>query len=299
MVLTREGNGASFAVSAATDFNPATRSSVRGFELRIVDLTEEHEKQYFVCLEDWSEEVKEQGDRKEQWYNKMKAKGLRVKLAIDDEGVVGGMIQYVPIEYSNAEGKDLYFVNCIWVHGHEQGRGDFRGRGMGKALLAAAEEDVKSLGRKGLVTWGISLPFFMRAKWFKKHGYEAVDKDSIAILLWKPFTPDASPPRWIRMRKVPQSVPGKVSVTAFVNGWCPSQNMTVARARRAAAEFGDKVVFTELDTSDREILLEYGISDALFVDGKNIRKGPPLSHEKIRKHIMKRVKRLKSNKDLA
>jgi hypothetical protein len=52
--------------------------------MEIVDLTEEYQDKYFVCLEDWSEEVKEAGNHKELWREKMKDKGLRVKLAIDD-----------------------------------------------------------------------------------------------------------------------------------------------------------------------------------------------------------------------
>ncbi len=88
----------------------------------------------------------------------MKEKGLRVKLALDDQGIVGGMIQYAPIENSTVEGQGLYFVYCIWVHGRKEGRGDFRKRGMGKALLQNAEENVRQLGAKGLVAWGISLP---------------------------------------------------------------------------------------------------------------------------------------------
>ena len=62
-----------------------------------------------------SEEIKEAGNHKEIWYNKMRDKGLRVKLALDDSGEVGGMIQYIPIEHSFVEGDALYFINCIWV----------------------------------------------------------------------------------------------------------------------------------------------------------------------------------------
>jgi len=43
-------------------------------------------------------------------------------LTVDDNGKVGGMIQYIPIEHSFAEGKDLYFINCILVHGYKKGR---------------------------------------------------------------------------------------------------------------------------------------------------------------------------------
>lgn len=264
--------------------------------MEIIDLAKEHEQLYFVCLEDWSDEMKEAGNHKENWFNKMKEKGLRVKLAKDDNGEIGGMIQYLPIEHSFAEGEDLYLIMCIWVHGYKQGRGNFQKKGMGKALIKAAEEDVKKLGAKGMAAWGLSLPFWMKASWFKKQGYEKVDKMGIAVLLWKPFVKDASPPRWIKMGKRIKVNPGKVTVTTFVNGWCPAQNIVFERAKRAAGEFGDKVVFNGFDTSDRDVLLEWGIADALFIDGKEIQTGPPPSYEKIRKLIAKRVKKLKNPK---
>lgn len=255
----------------------------------IEDLTPEYEKLYCMCLEDWSEEMKEAGDHKEKWYNLMKDKGLRVKLAKDDSGNIGGMIQYIPIEYSLVEGKDLYFVNCIWVHGHKQGRGDFQKKGLGKALLISAEEDAKTLGAKGIVAWGLILPFWMKASWFKKQGYKAIDRQGMQALLWKPFTEEAVPPKWIRQQKKPDIEPGKVKVTAFINGWCPVQNIVFERAKRASAEFEGKVLFQEYDTSDRATLLEWGISDAVFVDGKEVQTGPPPTYEKIKKIIEKKV----------
>lgn len=247
---------------------------------------------YCLCLEDWSDQIKEAGNHKEIWYGKMKDKGLRVKLAVDDKGVVGGMIQYLPIENSTAEGKDLYFVNCIWVHGYKQGRGNFQKAGMGQALLQAAEEDVRSLGAKGLAAWGLILPFWMKASWFKKHGYKKADRDGISLLVWKPFNRDALAPKWIKQKAKPQKKTGVVTVTSFINGWCPAQNLTHERAKRAAAEFGDKVVFEIIDTFDRNNFLKWGISDALFIDDKQVNTGPPPSYEKIRKIIASRVKKL-------
>ena len=94
--------------------------------MQIKELSPEYEDLYFLCLEDWSEEIKEAGNHKACWYNKFKNKGLRVKLALDDSGEVGGMIQYLPVEESFIEGKDLYCILCIWVHGHKEGRGNFQ-----------------------------------------------------------------------------------------------------------------------------------------------------------------------------
>jgi GNAT superfamily N-acetyltransferase len=260
--------------------------------LEIIDFTGEHEKEYFVCLEDWSEEMAEAGDHKESWYGAMKDEGLRVKLAVDEGGRVGGMIQYVPVEQSFIEGTGSYFINCIWVHGHKQGRGDYRKKGMGKALLRAAEDDAVSLGAKGIAAWGISMPFWMESSWYRKRGYVKADKNGMAVLLWKPFADDAEPPRWIKRKKKPEPIPGKVTVTSFINGWCPAQNLVYERAWRAAAEFGDRVVFEEYNTFDRDTLKEWGIVDGLYIDGKEVRTGPPPSFDKIRKKIAKRVKKL-------
>ncbi len=69
-------------------------------------------------------------------------------------------------------------------------------------MSQAAENDVKERGIKGLAAWGIPLPFWMKASWFKKHGYIKADKQGImgAVLLWKPFTDDAIPPKWIKRK---------------------------------------------------------------------------------------------------
>jgi len=264
--------------------------------MEIVDLTAKNEHLYFVCLEDWSDEMKEACNHKERWYEKMKNQGLRVKLALDDRGEVGGMIQYIPIEHSFARGNNLYFINCIWVHVYKEGRGNFRKQGMGIGLLKAAENDVNTMGAKGICAWGIPLPFWMKASWFKKHGYVVADRMGGfmgQVLLWKPFNDKAASPKWIRQNKTVEVVaPGKVRVTAFLNGWCPAQNLIFERAKRACSEFGDQVEFQKFDTSDRKVFEEWGISDALFVDGKAVRTGPPPSFDKIRNIIAKRINKL-------
>ncbi len=261
--------------------------------MKIIDLTDEHKDIYFQCLEDWSDEIKEAGDHKARWYENMKDRGLCVKLALDDRDVVGGMIQYIPIEYSPAQGQHLYYIPCIWVHGHKKGRGNFQKKGMGKALLQAAEADVRAKEMKGIVAWGLSLPFWMKASWYKKRGYKKVDSMKGAVLLWKPFTEDAVSPKWIRKKKNPQKEEGKVVVTAFYNGVCTAQNMVFERAKRAAAEFGDKVEFREVCTFDRNVFLEWGINDGLYIDDKEVRMGPPPSYKKIKKMIAKKVRHLK------
>ena len=260
--------------------------------MKIIDLEEKYFDHYFNCLEGWSDEMKESGEHKACWYHKYKDKGLRVKIALNEDDVVTGMIQYLPVEESVIEGKDLYFILCIWVHGYKDGIGNFQGKGIGTALLEAAENDVKALGAKGIAAWGIWLPFWMKSSWFKKHGYKKADRNFMSVLVWKAFTENAIKPGWIRPKKKVSKIPGKVSVTAFINGWCPAQNIVYERAKRACLEFGDKVVFETIDTSDRETFLQWGISDGLYIDGKEVSHGPPLAYDKIIKLLSKKVKRI-------
>ncbi len=262
--------------------------------MQISDLTPEHEQLYFHCLEDWSEEMKEAEDHKERWYRIARDQGLRVKLARDEQGDIGGMIQYLPVEHSSVEGRDLNVVLCIWVHGHAQGRGNFQKKGMGKALLAAAEEDTRAQGRKGLVVWGLSLPVFMKASWFKRRGYRPVDRIGIQVLLWKPFSSDAEPPRWVRQKKKPPLTPGKVTVSAFLSGWCPAQNIAFERARRASAELAEKVLFQVYRSQDPAVFAEWGISDGLYIDGRSVRTGPPPSFQTVSRLIARRVRSLRA-----
>jgi hypothetical protein len=87
-------------------------------------------------------------------------------------------------------------------------------------------------------------------------------------------------------------LPGKVAVTAFLSGWCPAMSMVAERARRAAAEFGDRVEFRLTDTGEPGAAIERRMSDALYIDGRPVRTGPPPSIKSIRKKISRRVRRL-------
>ncbi len=261
--------------------------------MQIIDLTTEYEQDFFICLEEWSDDMKDSGIQRQHWYEEMCQRGLRAKLALNDAGVVAGFIQYIPFEHSTLVGSDGYFIYCIWVHGHKKGRGNLTGKGIGKALLLAAEDDVKSLGAKGIAAWGIALPFWMKAAWFKKHGYKKVDADGIARLMWKPFTSDAIPPKWRKPEKKPEAGIDKVKISAFVHGWCSAKNIAMERLKRIAAEFPNQVEYVEYNTRDRAVMEEWGLSDALYIDTDLVNTGPPPSYDKLKKLVGKKIKKRK------
>jgi hypothetical protein len=173
--------------------------------------------------------------------------------------------------------------------------GNYQKKGMGTALLRAAEEDCRLLGSNGLVVWGLAIPAFMRASWFRKKGYRVVDKQSFMRLLWKPFNDKAVPPRMFKAKKKPARGKDRVNISIFRNGWCPAMNLVYERVLRASKDFEGKVKVVQYDTVDPKVVDEWGITEALYIDGKQVRTGPPPSYDKIRKKIERRAKRIKTH----
>jgi hypothetical protein len=111
-------------------------------------------------------------------------------------------------------------------------------------------------------------------------------------LMWKQFNGNGMPPKFMEPKRKPGKGTGKVNLDLFINGWCPAQNMSCERARRASMEFQGRIELREFNTRDREVVKEWGIFEGLFLDGKEIRIGPPPSYEKLRKKIARKVKKI-------
>jgi N-acetylglutamate synthase-like GNAT family acetyltransferase len=260
--------------------------------MRIVDLQPEHLALYLVCLEPWSADMRDAGELKARWYEREKERGLRVKLAIDDDGAVAGMIQYLPASETDVVGEHVYVVLCVWVHGHKEGIGDRRGHGLGKALLAAAEADARALGAHGIAAWGLWIPVWMRASWFRKHGYRKVDRDGLRALMFKPFVDDAAAPRWRTPWMPPDGPSDLVVITSCVNGWCPVMNIAHERMRRVLERAPERVQHRVIDTAEPAMRETWGVTDAIYLDGKPLRLGPPPSEERLAKLVAKRVRKV-------
>jgi GNAT superfamily N-acetyltransferase len=263
--------------------------------MKICDVNPSTEERYFGCLytspEQWKDWVVGI-EGKREWYGAMKEKGIRAKLALDDQGEPRGMIQYGPSELNFINCKNMYFVHCIYIP-KIKGEAKFRKTGMGAALLEAAEQDARAKGADAMMAWGVSMPFWMKASYYKKRGYSRADKNGMAVLMWKPFTDKARKPSWDRPLKFPELKPGKVRVSSFNCGWCTLQNAHAKLTEETAREFGDAVEYQHVDTSLRENLEEWGISDAIYLDGREMIKGPPMDRRQIRKKIAAKVKKLR------
>ncbi|MDA3809446.1 MAG: hypothetical protein PF518_03850 [Spirochaetaceae bacterium] len=72
----------------------------------------------------------------------------------------------------------------------------------------------------------------------------------------------------------------------------PAGNIAFERMKNACGDYGDKVSFEAIDTSEREVFLQWGICDGIYLNGKEIGFGPPLTYKKIHKILTKNIKRI-------
>ena len=268
---------------------------VRNF--RIEPLDPETLNAYCCCLEEWSSEIREAGDLKCRWYEKMKAKGLEVLIARDEKDSPLGMIQYIPSAYAPVTGENNYHIFCTWVHAYKgKGVGDQRKQGIGKALLEEAESRIAQSGAGGITAWGIALPFWMRSAWYRKQGYRKVDCNGVAHLMWKPLKPDTPPPRWLPPSKElnEPGASGKLRVLSVINGICPAMNITHERIRKILEDYGDKIDYQKVYTDTPEGISRWGILDGLYINGKAVFLGPPPKEKKLRRILEKELKKVQS-----
>jgi hypothetical protein len=64
------------------------------------------------------------------------------------------------------------------------------------------------------------------------------------------------------------------------------------KSNKSLRRISGKISLKEYNTRDKTILDEWGISDGLFIDGKEINTGPAPSYKKLMKKINNRAKKI-------
>jgi GNAT superfamily N-acetyltransferase len=246
--------------------------------------------EYFVgtCTHtDESEEIDSCAERRLAWLKGMHAKGLRAKVATLD-GERAGLLHVVPIELSpwGPLGRDLLVIPCLVSVN--------KGHGVGKALLAAAEEEARRQGRKGIVTIGYYHDFwYMPASFFEANGFVRCvgarqanfDTKHKATVLWRVFDEHTEAPVLLKPNYKFKPTPGKVVIDLFWNTFCQTSNIEAQRVREVATEFGDSVALNEHCADNRVILLRHQISRGIFINGREIWWGYEAPKDGIRQAI--------------
>jgi len=227
------------------------------------------------------EEIDTFAKRRIAWLQSMYEKGSRVKIAsIDNEQV--GFLHIIPIEICpwGPIGQDLMIIPCLTVIEK------VKGRGIGRALINSAEEEVKYQDRKGIITIGYYHNcWFMPAPFFEKCGFSIIKRKGTMAILGKFFEESVESPRLLRPSYQFKPIPDKAIVDLFWNTFCPTSAIEAQRVREVATEFGESVVVHEYCADERSILSRYQIPRGIFINGKEIWWGHEAPKEGIREAI--------------
>ena len=259
--------------------------------MRLVDIDATTQDTFFRCLHEEQPANPDIAAARRRFYERHRPHGLRAKVLIDDEERVVGLCQYIPIEHSPFEGCDLLTILCVWVHGYEHLVGNQQGRGYGRFILDQIEADARDSGFMGVAAWGKDFPNWNPASFYEHMGYHRVATQGQDVLMWRPFTADSLPPRFMELQPLATRA-DRITITAFASGWCGGGVDYCLQARAAASDLADVVDYVEVDTCDTEVMRAHGIGDGVFVDGDRFRAdGPPFTADELRAEIRQRQAR--------
>ncbi len=260
--------------------------------MNLIDVDSSTEGTFLRCLHDERPDDPRVVALRRRWFEAKRERGLRAKVLKLDSGEIAALCQAIPIEETHLAGEDLLTILCIWVHGYDHHIGNRQGNGYGRLILESIEEDARGSEFAGVAAWGMDFPYWNPVSFYEHMGYTRVDQEGMAVLVWKPFSDAAVAPAYRRQAKRPLGDPNRISVFAFLNGWCMGACSQCVTAREAVAGLQHVVDYHEIDTSDRETLREWGISDGVFVEGEPHRPNePPCTSEVMRGDLVEVARR--------
>lgn len=126
------------------------------------------------------------------------------------------------IEYGSADeswypvdAPNYTLISCFWVSGQ------YAGKGYGKQLLEECIHDSKDKNGIVVITGDKKRPFMSDPKFFKKQGFECVDKAAPYFELWcKKNVPDVPTPKFYDSAKSGES-PIKKGIVVYFSNACP------------------------------------------------------------------------------
>lgn len=255
--------------------------------LQIRDMTECDECYVGTCTHvDESAEIDAIAKKRISWMRQ--AFGFRIKVALLG-GKQVGFAYAIPLEISpwGPLGNDLMVLPCLVV------QGKVKGKGIGRALIKAVEEEARRQSKKGLLVIAYDHDFwFMPEAYFERCGFSPVRcRDSAEfpgareMIMCKFFDKSAVLPEFSTPKYRFKPVPGKVVVDLFWNSFCQTSAIEAERVREVAAEFGERVVIREYCADNRDVFLRHQIDRGIYINGGKIGWGYEAPREGIREAI--------------
>lgn len=200
-------------------------------------------------------------NQKEWWRYQHNHLGLRTLVAYEGPSPVGH-IEFIPIQYAPrpVTGTRQLFINCMVVDKSA------RFRGVGRALLEAAEKEAEDQG-KGIAVLASEDGPFMPAEFFESCGFLKGDvRDGERLMYKAPFMGEA--PKFLPVSYEPRANPSGIAVDFFHCPQCPLSGTTLDDLRTALASSRERIDLHVINTGRRSTIERWGMARGVYVDGK-------------------------------
>ena len=183
--------------------------------------------------------------QKAKWYSEVFDQGVRMNIAINENGDRIGFIEYAPAEHAwrPIDAPGYMFIHCMYIYSNSDKK-----QGNGSQMVKKCEEDAKKLGLKGVAVMTSKGPWITNKTLFIKNDYKVVDKNGRFELCVKKFDDSAPDPKMLKWQEN----------TAANEGWslmysdqCPWNFSSAETMSKVAKEQGIDLKVSKL-TSAKE-----------------------------------------------
>lgn len=197
-------------------------------KIKIIDVTPKNVTDTGVfCIKD----KKSPGyHAKLSWFKSKINKGLKIKVATNNDRKQIGFIEYIPSElaWRPIQADNYLFIQCIVV-----GAKKTREKGLGSLLIQQCEQDAKALNKSGICVVSSKGSWLANKLLFEKNGYVIADQKDRFELMVKSFGAEKAKPNFIDWSKA----------QAKYKGWnllyadqCPWHEKSVNDLKQAAVD---------------------------------------------------------------
>lgn len=226
-----------------------------------------------------------------QWIRKMMQGGLQIFVALEkprlekihykwagdmfhaDLAVHGnvpkGSLEFVPIELAPepVKGENSLFIDCVWV------LPSFWHTGVAKGLMKSFIREARKYGGASVIAYegdnwfGTSIKY-MPSSFFKKFGFNEAARDGSRVLLYLDLGA-GKPPGFICPKARILDKSNRIAVDVLYNSQCPWSRWMLDKIRKSMEKHSGFAV-NIVNTDDREMLEEFGMSRGVCINGRPV-----------------------------
>lgn len=221
--------------------NGTNKSKVQKNKIHIIEVTAANVAEAGIyCIRD----RKSPGFKaKVEWFANKINKGLKIKIAMNDEGKQLGFIEYIPSElaWRPVKANNYYFIQCIALFVKEA-----KGKGVGSLLLQQCENDARANNKNGVCALSSDGPWIANKLLYEKNKFTASQRLGRFELMYKSFGKTKDLPAFIDWTKEQSKYQGWHLV---YSDQCPWHEKSVTDIQESALEHGIKLNVKKLLTA--------------------------------------------------